>query len=244
MSGSIMAAASGGGICFRASVSRQVRNPVRAPVWNGSIRAGDGLKFALSVYADDNANAAIVDNCQALLALWPEQSHAAVSCDYGLSWFTGGSPIPYAGGMPVAQASGFATPVRPGGINFYLPASITQGLYGRYRLAVMVDLPDGSFSMLEGVLQIRAQWFVAAPLLAHTQGVLFSLDVSALDSALLAALVVNGVPCDADGFPLLIGGSVDGVSAAALAQIIATLPTVLPASAGQLWLNSGVLSVS
>lgn len=229
---------------FYVSTQRIVRNPVRVQTWDASIRAGDDFKLALTLYADDVGTAAAVDASYSLLSLWHE-GHYPHSCDYGLGWATGGSAIPGVG-APMIQSSGFATTVRPGGINFSLTGTQTASLFGRYRLVVMVDLADGSFTQFEGILQIRGTRLQrGVPLLLHTAGVFFTLDVSQLDNAILAALVINGVPVDQDGFPLLIiteTGS--GLSLDTLTQLILSLPTTLPATAGVLWLDGGILALS
>lgn len=226
------------------STSRVSRSPVRVQTWNCSIRAGDDFKLAVTLYGDDIGTPAIVTGSNSLLALFREGGDYPHSCDYGLGWATGGSAIPgpY---FPSLQSPGFMTPVRGGGLNFSLTGTTTAGLFGRYRLAIMVDLPDGSFTQVEGILQVRNAYWMRAPLLPHTSGVFFTLDVSQLDNAILAALVVNGIPTDQDGFPLLIVDTVSGtITIAGLTQLLLTLPTTLPAVANQLWLDGGVLALS
>jgi hypothetical protein len=230
---------------FYVSTERVARNPVRVQTWNASIRAGDDFKLAMTVYGDDNGTPAVVTGSASLLALWHDGAGYPHSCDYGLGWATGGSAVPGIG-VALVRSSGYVTPVRGGGINFSLSGAQTAMLTGRYRLVVMVDLPDGSFSQFEGILQIRgtrSQYGV--PLLIHTSGVFMTLDVSQLDNAILAALVVNGVPTDQDGFPLLIITGVGGdLTVDALTQLILSLPTTLPDGAGVLWLDGGVLAIS
>lgn len=227
---------------FRVSTSREMRTPVRAQIWNASIRSGDDFKLAITLYSDDDGTPAIVDGAYALLSLWHDDGWYPHSCDYGLGWATGGTAIPGVGAA-MMQSSGYVTPVRAGGINFSLTGTQTATLFGRYRLVVMVDLPDGSFTQFEGVLQIRGtRMQMGVPLLLHTAGVFFTLDVSQLDNAILAALVVNGVPADQDGFPLLILSTDEGI--AALTATITSLPTTLPATSNILWLDGGVLALS
>lgn len=226
---------------FRVATSREMRSPVRPQVWNASVRAGDDFKLAVTLYADDDGTAAAVDGSYSLLSLWHED-HYPHSCDYGLGWATGGSAIPGVG-APMIQSSGFATTARPGGINFSLSGTQTASLFGRYRLVVMVDLADGSFTQFEGILQIRGtRMQMGTPLLLHTAAVFFTLDVSLLDNAILAALVINGVPVDQDGFPLLTLPTDEGI--AALTDLLLSLPTTLPAAAGILWNNGGVICLS
>lgn len=226
---------------FRVATSREIRSPVRPQIWNASIRAGEDFKLAITLYSDDDGTPAIVDGSYSLLSLWHED-HYLHSCDYGLGWATGGTAIPGIGAASI-QSAGYATTVRAGGINFSLTGTQTAAMFGRYRLVVLVDLPDGSFSQFEGVLQIRGtRMHMGVPLLLHTAGVFFTLDVSQLDNAILAALVINGVPVDQDGFPLLILSTDEGI--AALTATIASLPTTLPATSNVLWLDGGVLALS
>lgn len=228
---------------FRLSSSRELRNPVRVQTWNASTRGGDDFKLALTLYADDDGTPAIVAGSYSLLVLRREGHHAH-SWDYGLGWATGGSAIPGIG-APCMQSAGFITSVRPGGINFSLSQAQTAQLSGRYHLLLMVDLPDGSFTQVEGVLQVRGGLWNHVPLLLHTAGVFFTLDVSQLDNAILAALVENGVPVDQDGFPLLITDGIPGnLTVAALTQLLLSLPTTLPATAGVLWLDGGIPALS
>jgi hypothetical protein len=186
---------------FRLATSRLVRNPVRVQTWNGSIRAGDDFKLALTVFTDDSGTPAQVAGSRSRLTLWPDRSRGfGSSPDYGFAWFTGGSLI-NSPGIRV-QTDGLVTPVRDGGINFAIPASTTAGMWlGRYRLVLQVDLPDGEFSQVEGILQVRERWQPSG--LGHTPGVFFQLDVSQLDLAILAPVLVGGVPVDDDGFFLL-----------------------------------------
>lgn len=221
---------------------------MRVQEWNATIRAGDDFKLAITVYGDDDGAAAIVTSSFSLLALWHDEGGYPHSCDYGLGWATGGSIIPGVG-APMIQSSGFVTSVRAGGINFSLSGTQTAALFGRYRLVVLVDLPDGSFTAFEGYLQVRGtRMHRTVPLLIHTTGVFMTLDVSQLDNAILAALVINNIPVDQDGFPLLIvtdtGGGGADLTLAALTALILTLPTTLPAQAGVLWLDGGILALS
>lgn len=225
---------------FRVATSREMRSPVRAQEWNASIRAGDDFKLAVTLYGDDDGTPAIVDGSNSLLVLRREGHHPH-SWDYGLGWATGGSAIPGVG-APCMQSVGFVTTVRPGGVNFSLSQAQTAQLWGRYHLILMVDLPDGSFTQFEGVIQVRSGLWSRAPMLLHTAGVFFTLDVSQLDNAILAALVINGVPVDQDGFPLLILSTDEAI--ATLTELFLSLPTTLPATAGVLWNDGGVIALS
>jgi hypothetical protein len=183
---------------LRLSTLRETRNPVRVQTWNASVRAGDDFKLALTVLGSDDGVPAVVAGSRSQLALWPD-SRWGNSPDYGLGWYTGAV---YGSGSPSVVIVGFTTPVRGGGINFALGASSTANLCGRYRLSIQVDLPDGEFSMVEGILQVREAW--AGPGLGHVPANFFILDVSQLDVGILAPDVsVDGYPIDADGFFLL-----------------------------------------
>jgi hypothetical protein len=234
---------------FRIATSREMRSPVRVQEWNASIRAGDDFKLASTIYGDDDGSPAVVTNSHSLLALWHEGHHPH-SWDYGLGWWTGGSPIPGVG-APMIQSPGFVTSVRQGGINFSLSGTQTATLWGRYRLVMLIDLPDGSFTQFEGYIQVRpTRMQKGVPLLIHTAQAFFQLDVSQLDVGILAALIDNGVPVDQDGFPLLV--ATDGapvtpggdLTVDALTQALLGLPTTLPAASGVLWWDGGILALS
>jgi hypothetical protein len=181
--------------------SRTIRNPVRPQEWNASIRAGDDFKLALTVYADDYGTPAQVTSAHAQILLWPDAIGYAHSCDYGLGWLTGGSPISGPAGL-LQTIIGFTTPVRPGGINFYLAGAQTQSLcLGRYRLVLQVDLPDGTFTQVEGIVQVRGGWRQSG--LVHTPGAFLVTDLGETDIGILAPFVINGIPTDADGFALV-----------------------------------------
>lgn len=227
---------------FYVGTSRVNRNPVRVQTWNASIRGGDDFKLAVTLYGDDSGTPAIVTGSNSLLVLRRE-CNVPHSWDYGLGWATGGSAIP---GYPGAclQSPGFVTTVRAGGINFSLSQAQTAQLFGRYHLMVLVDLPDGSFTQFEGIIDVRGGTWNQMPLLLHTAGVFLTLDISQLDNAILAALVENGIPVDQDGFPLLQISSVNGQTIQALTTLLLSLPTTRPAVAGVLWLNNGVPQIS
>lgn len=230
---------------FRVATSREMRSPVRVQQWDASVRAGDDFKLAVTLYGDDDGTPSPVTGANSLLALWHEGHHPH-SWDYGLGWVTGGSAIPGIG-SPMIKSPGFVTTTRRGGINFSLSGTQTAALHGRYRLVALVDLPDGSFTQFEGVLQVRpTQRQLGVPLLLHADGVFFTLDVSQLDNAILAAMVENGVPVDQDGFPLLIVADNSGpdLTFSSLTQLLLALPTTLPADPGVLWWDGGVLALS
>jgi len=148
----------------RLATMRDERTPVRVQQWNATMRAGDDFKLALTVYTDDTGVPAEVTGSRSRLALWPDERRGFMnSPDYGWGWWTGATFGP---GSPAQLIAGFVTTIRPGGINFAMPGSTTSTLvYGRYRLSVQVDLPDGEFSQVEGILQIREAW--ARPGLGH-----------------------------------------------------------------------------
>ncbi len=176
---------------YRLATLRETRNPVRVQTWNATLRAGDDFKLALSLLLDDTGAPAVVLGSRSQMLLWPDnRGLAGLSWDYGLGWWTGATFGP---GMPAQIVVGFTTPVRGGGINFAMPGAITTNLqYGRYRLAVQVDLPDGEFCQVEGVLQVRERW--------HRTDFL---HVPALWADLIDFPRVLGQPVDPDGFFLL-----------------------------------------
>ena len=226
---------------LRLATARIVRNPVRPQRWDASIRAGDDFKLALTVYADDAGTPASVDGAAAQILLWPDPSHGPFSYDYGLGWLTGGTPIG-APGWVVRTIMGYPTPMRAGGINFFLAAPDTAALrVGRYRLVLQVDLPGGAYSQVEGILQVRATWgFGLVPGVTS----IFQLDVSQLDRAALAAGLVNGLPVDADGFFLLGGAAAANASAVLGSAVLGNMVLGTgPANAGG-GVSSGGGSVS
>jgi hypothetical protein len=128
-------------------------------------------------------------------------------------------------------------------------------LIGRYHLAIQVDLPDGTYSQVEGILQVRDSWRLAGLTLPDAAFSYFTLDSSGLDGgALLAPFVVNGIPVDMDGFPLIAADTSSGTIApapqvtaltvASLTALLAGLPTTLPSAPGVLWLHGGVPAIS
>jgi hypothetical protein len=142
------------------ATSRHTRNPVRVQQWNASIRAGDDFKLALTVYADDAGTPVNAVGSQSQLIIRPDQERGYYCTpDYGLGWFTGGSLIGSAI-SPTQIITGVVVGISaPGQINFAMASTITASLRrGRYRLALQVDLPDGDWTQIEGILQVREFW--------------------------------------------------------------------------------------
>jgi hypothetical protein len=189
---------------FRVATSRQQRNPVRVQEWNGSLRAGDDLKLALTVYADDLGTLAAVPGSRSQLALYYDERRGSMwgnswgsggyCCDYGWDWFT----YPR---TPVQVAAGYvAGSAWPGQVNFYLPPDTTKTLTGRYRMLLELDMDDGTATQIEGILQVRGG---ITNTLGHIGRSVFTLDQSALDGPDVLAGLLNdaGQAVDADGFP-------------------------------------------
>lgn len=199
---------------YRLSTVRQQDNPVRVQTWNGSFRAGDDFKMAVTVYGDDNGTLAITDGSRSRLALFADdRPRGGYAHDYGWGWST-------LSAQPARTIEGYAVEGQPGRINFAIPASETGDLCGRYRLALQVDLFDGLYTEVEGVLQVR----LGAPdTLGHKLRTFFQLDHSHLDGpdVLAANVTTTGYPIDADGFfvntgtvvgiPQISGGLISGI---------------------------------
>lgn len=183
---------------FHLATSRQQRSPVRVQQWNGSVRAGDDLKLALTVYADDLGTLALVPGSRSRLALYPDQRDGSgwgYVGDYGWGWYTGPA-------TPVQQADGYvAGSAWPGQVNFFLDNTTTIALCGRYRMLLDLDLYDGTFSQVEGILQVRGG---ITNTLGHLEPNIFTLDQSILDGPDILAGPMNdaGIATDLDGFPL------------------------------------------
>jgi hypothetical protein len=184
---------------FHLATSRQQRNPVRVQQWNGSLRAGDDLKLALTCYTDDLGTLVDLNNARSQLALYYDERGGpgwgdGYCCDYGWGWFT----IPRTPAQTVAGYS--AGTLWPGQTNFYLPPLTTQTLRGRYKLLLELDLQDGTSTQVEGILQMRGG---ITNTLGHSQPAVFTLDQSLLDGPDVLAGLLNdaGVAVDADGFP-------------------------------------------
>jgi hypothetical protein len=236
---------------YRLATSRQVRNPVRVQQWNASIRAGDDFKLALTVYDDDDGTLTLLPGSRSRLALYREHGYGhgwgfgsglGYCCDYGWDWYTGPR-------TPAQQVDGYvAGTAWPGQVNFSLPGASTAALHGNYRMLLELDMYNGGFTQIEGVLQFRGG---ITNTLGHAAPVVFTLDQSLLDGPDILQGILNdgGLAVDADGF--LLNPDITGlvlpsgiVTAAALPGFAALLPTVMPTGPGVLWNNAGVLTVS
>lgn len=173
---------------FRVAVPRQAPTPVRIPTWNGTIRAGDDLKLALTLLNDDGETPAQVEGSNSCLVLCPDERRAW-SHDYGLGWAT------WAAGA-TKRIAGYTVPDQPGRLNFQLPADATGDLFGRYRLFVEVDLYDGGYTELEGILQVRP----GKNELGNAARVYFQPGITPIGVGIIPGNEINGVPTDADGF--------------------------------------------
>jgi hypothetical protein len=189
---------------FHVATSRQQRSPVRVQEWNGSLRAGDDLKLALTCYTDDLGTLAAVPGSRSQLALYYDERHGPA---WGNMWGSGGYAWDYGWGWftyprtPVQVAAGYvAGSAWPGQVNFYLPPDTTKTLMGRYRMLLELDMDDGSTTQIEGVLQVRGG---ITNTLGHVGRSVFILDKSSLDGPDVLAGLLNdaGAAVDADGFP-------------------------------------------
>lgn len=238
------------------ATSRITRNPVRVQQWNATIRAGDDVKLALAVYADDLGTLATMAGSFSRLSLWPDERRGYDRTpDYGLSWYTGGTVIGRPG-TAALQIDGYVPNSDgvdiPGRLNFFIPSDTSAGLFcGRYRLSIQVDMADGEYCQIEGILQVREAW--ARPSLGHQTRLFFRLNVSQLDAGNILALDLNGIgqPVDAEGFPLapfVIPPSVQllpgVVFVSSIPGLAALLPTTLPGTSGLFWNNGDVLCIS
>lgn len=179
--------------------SRRVRNPVRAQNWNCSIAAGEDFKLALTLYDDDAGTPTLVRSSRSQITIIPDEERNNFTFDYGLGWSTTQHRI-------IAIPGYVVYPAAPGRINFYMPARQTACLPGRYKLSLFVDLEDGEYLELQGVLQVRGVWNQSP---GHHVAY-FQLDRSQLDGneRLSDVLGLDGVPLDVDGFPALGDGFV------------------------------------
>jgi hypothetical protein len=174
---SVVPGSSGPG-AYLVTAQRTPRNAVRPQTWNASIRAGDDFKVALTVMSDDATPAAVGASTSAL-GLWGSDG----------GWSNGWS-FPHSARQVV---SGWVVYGQTGRINFALPGTETAKLAcGRYCLGITVSLPDGSWVVLEGMLQVRDRWLTS---LGHV--------VNSADVAALTAGQVNFQPVDINGFFLL-----------------------------------------
>jgi hypothetical protein len=194
---------------FHVATSRQQRNPVRIQEWNGTLRAGDDLKLALTCYTDDNGTLADLTSARSQLALYYDERHGppwgnawgsgGYCCDYGWGWFT----YPR---TPVQTTPGYAAgSAWPGQVNFYMPPLTTQTLMGRYRMLLELDMADGTSTQVEGILQMRGG---ITNTLGHGVNP-FILGVSLLGGPDVLAGLLNdaGQAVDADGFPWQTGSA-------------------------------------
>jgi hypothetical protein len=197
-------------VTFHVATSRQQRNPVRVQEWNGTLRAGDDLKLALTCYTDDNGTLADLTSSRSQLALYYDERHGhgwgsgGYCCDYGWGWFT----YPR---TPVQTTPGYAAgSAWPGQVNFYLPPDTTKTLMGRYRMLLELDMADGTSSQVEGILQMRGG---ITNTLGHGVNP-FIIGVSLLGGPDVLAGLLNdaGQAVDVDGFPWQTG-NVSSVSA-------------------------------
>lgn len=184
---------------FHVATSRQQRTPVRVQEWAGTLRAGDDLKLAMTLYADDNGTLADLNNARSQLALYYDERNGpgwgdGYCCDYGWGWFT----VPR---TPVQVVAGYtAGSAWPGQTNFFIPQLATQTLRGRYKMLLELDLQDGTSTQVEGILQMRGG---ITNTLAHSQPLVFIVGSSLVDGPDVVAGLLNdaGVAVDADGFP-------------------------------------------
>jgi hypothetical protein len=188
---------------FHVATSRQQRNPVRVQEWNGTLRAGDDLKLALTCYTDDNGTLADLTSSRSQMALYYDERHGhgwgsgGYCCDYGWGWVT----YPR---TPVQTTPGYAAgSAWPGQVNFYLPPDTTKTLMGRYRMLLELDMADGTSTQVEGILQMRGG---ITNTLGHGIGP-FILGQSLLGGPDVLAGLLNdaGQAVDVDGFPWQAG---------------------------------------
>lgn len=183
----------------RLATGRAVGSPVRRQQWSVSARAGDDFRLALTIY-DEAGQPAVVRGSRSRLTLVPDVDGPGGG-DYGHA-FRRSARV-------ASKIEGYLAAHRPGGVNFVLTAAQTAGLdVGRYRLGVHVDLIDGAFTQIEGILQVRE--FAAAGF-GH-EVAFFQLDRSRLDGdeRLAGEVAGNGLPIDEDGFYVIGAGFTPG----------------------------------
>lgn len=186
---------------FYVATSRQQRTAVRVQEWAGTLRAGDDLKLAMTLYSDDLGTLADLNNARSQLALYYDERGGpgwgdgyGYCFDYGWDWYT----YPR---TPVQVVAGYsAGTLWPGQTNFYLPPLTTQTLRGCYKILLELDLQDGTSTQVEGILQMRGG---ITNTLGHSQPAVFIADQSLVDGPDVVAGLLNdaGVAVDADGFP-------------------------------------------
>ena len=146
---------------FTLATSRTVLNPVRAQEWNVSIRRGDDVRIALTVYDDDGGLPTDVTGAQARLYLRSDGYGERILWDYGRGWISNASVLDC--GTDQIIRDGLVTVGLLGRIDFSLAAADTTTLHGRYRMLLQVVLFDGSTTQVEGILQMRAGGAVISP---------------------------------------------------------------------------------
>lgn len=166
----------------RLATLRQTGLELRCQQWNASIRAGDDFNLVLTVYADDGGALLDVNNAVASLMLTRDGQYPGWgTCDYGAGWWTtqANPDVRLAGVLATDTTTGQITFAMPGGVL----GAVNGGMCGvtRYRLAIQIDMRDGEYTQIEGVLQVRP-----GPVgLTHVAGIAsgnpFILDVSQLD---------------------------------------------------------------
>lgn len=175
---------------FHITAARQGPNPVRPFHWNGSIRGGEDFKVAFRVLDGDGETPLHLADPRGVLSLYWIEPRPRACSDYGLGWLTGRS-------RPVATAASFQITDETGRLNFMLSAASTSGLHGQYGLVLEVDDFDGVNVQMEGVLQVRPG---VAP--ATVPRVYFQPGITPIGIGLIPPRTINGLPTDADGFPL------------------------------------------
>jgi hypothetical protein len=231
-----------------------LRSPIRLQQWNCSIRSGDDFKLAVTVYQDNTGALCDVTNSQSRLVLKPERDRAGWngwgwagggSCGYD-GWDYGLGYITLDGGMTIT-APGYVAIGSAGRLNFALQGSQTQCMrHGRYLLSVQIDLADGEYSQVEGVLQVRE----GSRLYDQTHVVVpyFQLDATPLDTAPIVPLNYDGVAVDQDGFPEIQqvnGGQTAQLGIGVLGEMVLGEPPALVSGYGrQALLGSFTLGLS
>jgi len=226
---------------------RRRRNPARLRQWNASIGNGDDLKLAVTIYDQETDAAPLnVSSAHWAMSFWRDRDGSSCGYrDYGWPSFFGNSnPGSASGSITVAGA---IVAGAPGRANVLVPTSVTSTMLGRYRFAFQMQMPSGMSSDIEGELTVLpSAGLTPVAYSAFTLG----------QSLLGGPDILGGGGLDADGFSVPLAALVPSIvpgspalsqaqlNLAALLQTVQALPTSLPASAGKLWLNGGVLCVS
>jgi hypothetical protein len=184
---------------FNVAAPVNALNPVRTLAWNATMRAGDDIKVAFTLLDDDCETPINVRSANAQLSLY-HMDEGRGRWDYGIShggWCDG--PYGHAAAIVPGVVQNDAVEGR-GRINFFLPASLSVGLWeGRYRAFIAVDQPYGVSTEIEGMIQVRAN---AKNTLGNAPREYLRIGISRLGEALIPPQVIAGLPSDADGFPL------------------------------------------